>query len=155
MPVAQGGRAPARQAIILGLGAAAAALAVVFIVTQMGRLISPSSSPSQFGDAVVSPGKAETLAEIVVENGPLLLPDATGGSKDIWLHHIGEDPNEGWYAFAVRPLKAQLECFADWQPDSQTFVDTCDETTYPETGDGLRQYLVSITDEGDLTINLL
>lgn len=155
MPVAQGGRAPARQALILGLGAVAAALAVLFIVTQMGRLTNPSNSPSQFGDAVLSPGKAEAIAAEIADTGPTILPDATGGAKDLWLHHLGDDPNEGWYAFAARPLEAPLECATSWQPETKTFVDTCDGTVYPETGEGLRQYLISVTDEGDLTINLL
>ncbi len=154
MPVAQGDRPPARQALLIGLGALCGVLAVAFLVTRFDSLTAGDEADVELGDPLFSVGQADEIASVIAENGPLLLPDAASGSRDVWLHHLGDAAETGWVAFAVRPPDAPRECFVDWQPEDRSFTDTCDGTTYPETGEGLDQYAVSVSPDGALTINL-
>lgn len=154
MPVAQGGRPPARQAALIGLGALCGLLAVVFLVTRLDRLNSGQAAEIELGNPVFSIGQAAEIAPVIAEQGPLLLPDAARGDRDVWLNHLGSDPTRDWVAFAVRPPDAPRDCFVDWSPGDRTFVDTCDGRVYPENGDGLVQYRVSVDPDGGLVINL-
>jgi hypothetical protein len=139
---------------MVGLGAVLGLLAVIFLVTQFDQLGSGESSEVQLGDPVFTVGSAEEIAPVIAEQGPLFLPDAARGDRDIYVQHLGDDWARGWSAFAVRPPDAERECFVEWKADDGNFVDTCDQTVYPANGDGLTQYAVSVDPEGGLTINL-
>ncbi len=154
MPVAQGGPTPARQAIFIGLGALLGLLAVIFLVTRLDRLGGDGEQTIQIGDPIFSVGQASDVAEAIDSQGPLLLPDAASGERDLWIHHIGTSSARGWVAFAVRQEGSARDCFANWNAEDETFVDTCDGTVYPENGEGLEQYAVSVGADGALTINL-
>jgi hypothetical protein len=154
VPVAQGGPAPARQAIVVGLGAALGVVAILFLIFQADRLIGGTDLDIQIGDGIYRPGPAEELADGIAETGPLLLSDPAEGDRDIILTHVGSDPLDGWYAFAARPLSAPRDCFVTWMADSSVFVDNCDGTDYDEKGSGLPQYPVAIDAEGIITIDL-
>lgn len=155
MPVAQGSRDPARQAILVGLGALLGLAAIVFLVTQLDQL-SGGGDTTEFraGDPIFSVGEAASIAPAIAERGPLLLQDAAQGDRDIWLNHLGTTDDRGWVAFAARPEGADRECFVNWEAETSTFVDVCDGTVYPPDGDGLQQYAVSVNPDGDVTINL-
>ncbi len=154
MPVAQGGRPPARQAIMIGLGALCGLFAVVFLVSQLDRLGGSQQAEIDLGDPLFTVGQADEIAVPIAEQGPLFLPDAARGNRDVYVQHIGDDPNTGWSAFAVRPPDAPRDCFVEWNSEDRTFIDNCDGTVYPESGEGLTQYAVSVSPEGALTINL-
>lgn len=139
---------------MVGLGAICGLLAVVFLVTQFDQLTAGGEDSVDLGQPVFSIGAAEDVAEAIATQGPLLLPDAARGDRDIWVQHLGTDPTEGWLAFAVRPAGAPRECAVEWLTDDRTFVDSCDGTVYPEDGDGLQQYAVSVDPSGDLIVNL-
>ena len=155
MPVARGSQSSARQAAILAAAAVLAVVTFVFLVTRLGSLGDGGSEvPIQLGEPVFRAGNAVDLAETIASGEPILLPDASGGDRDIVVNHVGDDPNEGWAAFAARPLTSPRDCFVQWQPDDQNFVDGCDGTTYPADGSGLAQYGTSVDDNGNLVINL-
>ena len=154
MPVAQGGPTPARQAIFIGLGALLGLLAVVFLVTRLDQLGGDEDATVQVGDPIFSVGAAADVAEAIEVQGPFLVQDPASGDRDLWIHHLGSNPERDWVAFAVRQQDAPRDCFANWNGDDETFVDTCDGTVYPTNGEGLEQYAVSVDDEGALTINL-
>ncbi len=154
MPVKQGGPSPARQAVMVGLGALLGLLAVIFLVTQFDRLGGDDEAQIDLGDPIFTVAQADELAPVIADQGPLFLPDAARGDRDIYVQHTGTDATTGWAAFAVRPPGAERDCFAEWQAESRTFVDTCDQTVYPEDGEGLTQYAVSVNPEGELTVNL-
>ena len=154
MPVAQGSKSPARQALMVGMGAIGGVLVVVFLVTQMGNLLGTADVSVPVGQPLFQVGDAGELAEAIEVQGPLLLPDATGGVKDIWIQHVGDDPTTGWHAFAARPIESPQRCYAEWSPDDTEFVDNCDGTTYPPDGGDLEQFSVSVTEDGTLTVNL-
>lgn len=138
---------------MVGLGALLGLVAVVFLVTQFDQL-GTDGDTVDLGDPIFTVAKADELAPAIAEQGPLLLPDAAQGNRDIYVQHIGTDSAKGWSAFAVRAPGADRTCFVEWMADSRTFVDNCDQTVYPEDGEGLTQYAASINPEGELTINL-
>lgn len=154
MPVAKGGPPPARQALFVGLAAILGVLAVVFLVTRFDQLGGDGDTEVEVGEPVFVVGEAAGLAAAIEESDPFLFPGPTGSGRDLWLQHLGEDPTEGWTAFSVRPDGAPLDCVAEWDAETRTFVDSCDGTVYPEDGEGLTQYGASVNPDGDLILNL-
>ena len=155
MPVAQGSQTSARQALLVALGGIAAFFAIVFLITRIGSLGDNGAEvPIQLGEPVFEAGNAAELAAAIAAGEPLLLPDASGGDRDIVINHLGDTPEDGWVAFAARDLTASRDCFVRWQPEPSIFVDSCDGTEYPADGEGLEQYGTTIDDDGNLVVNL-
>jgi hypothetical protein len=155
MPVAQGSQTSARQATLVALGGLAALLTFVFLVTRLGSLGNGGTEiPIQLGEPVFVPGQAVELASVIDDEGPILLPDASGGSRDIVVNHLGDGPEEGWVAFAARDLTAPRDCFVEWWPDDEVFLDSCSGTRYPPDGVGLQRYGTLIDEDGNLVIDL-
>lgn len=143
-----------RHAALIGFAAIVGVLSILFLVTQMGRLGGVSDISFEIGDGIYRSGSVEDLAPAVDEGGPLLLPDLAGGDNDVYLQHIGTDDEDGWLAIAARPQTAQRDCYVEWTSDDRTFVDNCDGTTYPEDGEGLPHYRITVNDGGDLIVDL-
>lgn len=156
MPVAKGGPAPGRQAILVGLGALMTLGTILFLVTQSGSLFGGGSSTGvEAGDPFYRPGKAADLAEFIQTNGkPVALQDPVGGDRDIWLNHVGTDDATGWFAFGARPLTAPRQCSAQWDAVEQLFADSCNDTKYPPDGTGLPQFPVTVDSSGQVSIRL-
>ena len=80
----------------------------------------------------------------------MLYSDVSGGTRDVYLQHLGNDDDKNWYAFDARPAGQPRACFVEWQADRRLFVanDKCSNpgATYPQTGDGLRQYPTAVKD---------
>ncbi len=153
MPVAEPSTSPGRQALLVGLGALATLATIIFLVSRLGTL-GGGSAPVEAGSSAFNLGDATELAATIEGDGPLLLPDASGGERDVWLQHLGGEPDQGWRAFAVRPEGSPRDCFANWDAERSEFVDTCNQTAYPANGEGLKQYPVLITTEGTVELNL-
>ncbi|MFV0257857.1 MAG: hypothetical protein ACK5PP_05350 [Acidimicrobiales bacterium] len=154
MPVAQSTRTPARQALLVGLGALLGVISLIFLITQAGRLVDSNLELEVDPNREFRAGDAEGLALAIGEQGPLLLPDLAGGDIDIWLQHLSDDPATGWYAFVVRPPQASRDCVAEWQAEAEEFVDGCDGAVYPADGTGLPQLPVSVTEDGQVAVLL-
>lgn len=107
------------------------------------------------GDQTFQGGDAERLAAEIDERGPILYPDVSGGGdRDIILQHLGDDPEEGWYAFRAQPVDKGRDCTWEWQEDEELFRARCDESlTAPADGDGLEQFPVEVED-GKLDVDL-
>jgi hypothetical protein len=128
---------------------------MVFLILQMNRLVDGAGDVSfDLGDSIFRPGDARQLADDIEREGPFLLPDAAGGDTDIWLNHVGDDDGSGWWAFVARPPTSPRGCFVDWVADDMTFVDSCEGTVYPATGEGLPQLAVSVGAGGELSVDL-
>ena len=125
-----------------------------FLFTRATDLASSGQVDVNLGSSVFQAGNIDRLSDDIDKAGPLFLPDLVGRDRDIYLHHVGDDPEEGWTAFAARPLDSPRECFVEWEPDDRTFVDNCDQTTYPETGDALPSYPVLIDADGNLSVDI-
>lgn len=154
MPVARRGAGGARQLAVLGFATIGGLAAMWFLFTRATDLAASGETDVNLGSSVFEAGRIERLSDDVARTGPLFFPDLVGRDRDIYLQHVGEDPEDGWFAFAVRPLDAARECFVEWQSDQSTFVDNCDGDRYPETGEGLPSYPVLIDQEGNLSIDI-
>ncbi len=154
MPVEKSIGTPPRQivflviSIVLGLGS------MVFVFTRISDQTDLAQLQAELGPSVFIVGPVDDIAEGIRENGPFLFSDTAGNDRDIYLQHLGDDPLTGWLAFAARMPSSARDCFAQWKPDRQEFVDTCDNTVYSATGDNLPPYAVSVDQDGILSIDL-
>ena len=112
----------------------------------------------RLGDQTFQGGNAEKLAAEIDDRGPILYGDisdsGSAGTRDVILQHLGDDPEEGWYAFRAQPPDRDRECTWDWQPDEEQFRALCDTAlTAPADGAGLERYAVRVVD-GKLDVDL-
>jgi hypothetical protein len=116
-----------------------------------------SNNPSvdvRLGDDVFDAGKTGRIAAEIAERGPLIYSDVAGRSEDIIVQHLGSDPERGWLAFSAHKPGGRRDCFLEWNRKRKLFVDTCDRTSFPPDGEGLRHYDVTVRNgrvEVDLT----
>ncbi len=133
MPVAKGPSFDIRSAAIVGGLAVVAAIVIGVIAIELGT----RSNTLVLGDTNFGSINADSMADEIEENGPILWPDIASGSRDIWLQHLGDDPGSGWIAFDARSPGTPRDCAVQWSITDRTFTDPCDGTTYPSDGDGL------------------
>lgn len=140
----------------------AALVALVGVVVLFGALalasvaLSGRNSPDlQLGDQTFRAGRAETMAEIISESGPLLFDDVSGRKdRPMILQHLGDDPETGWYAFLANPIDRARDCTWEWQADEELFRAKCDpDRTAPADGGGLPQFAVTVID-GQVDVDL-
>ena len=83
----------------------------------------------------------EREAKRITEKGPQLYPGLIGKDNGyIFVNHIGEDVNKGWYAFSALRQGQPIKCTVVWKPVEKVFEDPCDNKQYPPSGDGLKQF---------------
>jgi hypothetical protein len=135
-------------AALLGLGA------ILFLVTRADQL--GGDNPVEItGDATLFRiGDSAEISQTIAESGPLLFPDTTGAGRDVYLQHVGDDPQEGWAALVARPPGNTTDCPAQWEANQQAFVDVCNGTEYPADGEGLTSYPVRIDADGAVVVDL-
>lgn len=146
-------KAPPRQIIFLFVATILGFVAMYFLFTRTNDLAQSGEVQLSIGDQVFGPGNVDRLSEDL-KTDPLLLSDVSGGDRDIFLQHTGDEPETGWFAFAVRPIDAPRDCFIKWEADERQFSYNCDDRTFPADGEGLFQYPVAISPTGDITIDL-
>ena len=146
-------KAPPRQIIFLFVATILGFVAMYFLFTRTADLAQSGDVDISIGDDVFAPGNVDRLSEDL-KTDPLLLSDVSGGDRDIFLQHIGDVPETGWFAFAVRPNDAPRDCFVNWENDRQEFSYNCDDRIFPAGGEGLFQYPVNISPGGDITIDI-
>lgn len=150
MPVEQRDTQQTFRALALGLGAVAASVgffALVLWATDRG------SVEVSLGTSVLEAGDAINLAKQIDEEGPIIYGDLLGGEHNIFLQHLGDDPESGWYAFEATRTTSARRCSLRWDKHSRLFRDSCDETIEIEaTGEGQRRYLLRI-EEGTVIID--
>lgn len=148
-------KAPPRQIIFLFAATILGFVAMYFLFTRTNELAQSGDVQLSIGDQVFGPGNIDRLSEdIDREQTPLFFGDVAGGDRDIFLQHIGDEPENGWFAFAVRPIDAPRDCFISWEADERQFSYNCDDRTFPADGEGLFQYPVAVSPAGDITIDL-
>lgn len=152
MPIAKPGQQGGRQLLMLGAASLLGIVAMVWLMTQFAD--AGTNTEINIGDAVFPVGHVERLSEDIEDKGPLLFSDVSGGDRDIFLQHVGDDEMTGWSAFGVRQLDAVRDCYVEWEADRDEFVDNCDATTYPADGTGLPQYPVNVDSDGNLSVDV-
>lgn len=150
MPVAPRRSLNPKRAVVVGLVGVAAGVALVW---GMSRLASSGDVTVRLGDDTFEAGDPAEMSRVIARDGPILYADAAGGNRDIWLQHLGTDPNAGWYAFDAHRPGAGRDCTLAWEPAAEVFTDPCDGTVVAPHGEGLPAYEVRITD-GELIVDL-
>jgi hypothetical protein len=135
---------------------------LIAVAAGIAMLASQGDVDVNLGDEVFSGQDAEALAAEIEDRGPILYADTAGGSRDIVVTHLGDDPQEGWLALAARPPGTPRQCsiqsrdrdgpFRLLDPDGEETAD-CDGREFPPDGEGLPQYPVTVRD-GELDIDL-
>lgn len=152
MPVAKGPRLTSRNALFAGLGAVAVAIGLLLLVLWIAG--EGGNVEVRIGDDVFNAGDVERISAEIDERGPILYSDVAGGSRDIILQHVGDDPESGWLAFDAREPGSPRDCFLRWEPADRTFRATCDESVvFDERGTGLPQYPVTVED-GEVVVDI-
>jgi hypothetical protein len=143
----------------VGRAAAVALVGVIVLVLGLGlttwALRDRNSTDLQLGDQTFQGGSTESLAAEIAERGPIFYGDVSGRKdRDMILQHLGDDPDEGWYAFLAAPLDKARDCTWMWQPDEELFRARCDDSlTAPADGEGLPQFAVTV-DDGEIEVDL-
>jgi len=141
------------KAVVLALGAVVAAVLVGVLVVAV-----TSKDPAQvrLGDDEFNAGYSEVLADAIAEGDgqPLVFSDVSGGDRDVYVQHLGDDDAIGWYAFEAR-IPDTDDCLAEWDPDGQQFVSSCDDSvTFPADGTGLGAYPTRVNEDGRVIVDL-
>ncbi|HEU5152673.1 MAG TPA: hypothetical protein VFU19_19440 [Iamia sp.] len=155
MPVERSRGHAGRALAVAGVGVA---VVLLFLYGASVLTSRQSSLDVRLGDQTFQGGRADRLAAEIDERGPIFYGDVSdsgsGDHRDIILQHLGEDPDEGWYAFRAQPPGEERDCTWTWQPDEEIFRAACDEDlTAPADGEGLESYPVEVED-GKLDIDL-
>jgi hypothetical protein len=141
--------------MVLAVSGLVFALVVVLLVFifAIPNLTSSGTVRPQLGPERFDAGAATDRAAEVAERGPFLLPDVAGGNRDVFIQHLGTDPQRGWLAFAARQSGTSRNCTLKWQSEQSEFVDPCDGATFDAMGDGLTQYSVEVSDTGAVIVD--
>ncbi len=158
MPIARGPQINARSALLVG----ATGVIIAFLLGGMVLWVSNSSDAIELnlGDRVFDAGFVGRQSEEISARGPILYADAgSSGQRDLFLQHIGDDPDSGWLAFSARRVGDPRDCSAVWDRDDRIFELTssteveCDTVTFSELGCGLFRYPAEVID-GKVTVFL-
>lgn len=134
--------------------AAAVAVAVAAgLVWSVVQFAADNPEKANLGDPVFRVGRAERLAREVDDRGPFLFQDplARGGGRNVYIQHLGDDPDTGWLAIEAR-LPHEPGCAVTWDRSRELFVD-CNGEGHPPAGGDLRTYAGAV-EEGQVRIDL-
>ena len=157
MPVARGPQINARSAVLVGLTGVIIALLLGAMVLWVSG--SGDSIELNLGDRVFDAGFIGRQSAEIRDGGPLLYSDVGGGQRDLFVQHIGDDPEVGWLAFSACRVGDPRDCSAVWDPEQRIFelvsstAVVCDAVTFSELGCGLFHYPVEVLD-GKVTVFL-
>jgi hypothetical protein len=142
MPVAQT-RGHAGKALAIASVSIVLILAVTFVVAQAA---SRGDVEINLGDERFNAGRSERLAKEIDDGGglPFLYPDLVGRSRNLYVNHLGDDPDTGWVAFGAF-VPDDPSCAVELDREAKILVSACDpEVTYPLGGKGLRFYPATV-----------
>jgi hypothetical protein len=143
--------------------AAAGVVVAIGVAAALAVLANRGTVDVRLGSDTFAEHDAEDAARDIAENGPILYPDTAGGDRDIYLQHFGDNPDEGWIAFAARPPGVSRACTLQWNGNDEVFrlLDSsgkvsgeCDGREFPPDGEGLPMYPVTVDTDGNLDIDL-
>ncbi|GAC1601187.1 MAG: hypothetical protein NVS3B21_28660 [Acidimicrobiales bacterium] len=154
--MSSGGRRPRTRGrgIAFATSAGLAALLATLFVGFLVKLASSGSVKNQLGESTFVAGRTRDYAPQVDRNGPLLFNDLRGGTRQVFLQHLGGDRKLGWVAIQARVDGEAKRCVLQWHQDDHLFHDPCSPTTYPADGAGLVRYPVTVRPSDRLDIDL-
>jgi len=150
VPIEQGTTFQPVRALIIAFAGIALAVGATFVIQ---RLAASDVVEVKLGDDTFEAGSVENMAMVIQRDGAPILYPAVVGDRDIYVQHLGEDPEVGWFAFDARQPGSARECTLEWQPGG-FFNDPCDASaSFDAGGTGLPQYTVSV-ENSELFIDL-
>ena len=105
----------ARRAVVVGAAGVAVGLALIAAVVWLAG--SSGQVEVRLGDRDFRDLDAARISAEIAERGPVLFSDVAGGSRDIILQHLGDDPELGWLAFEARRSGQDRRCFFQWRAE--------------------------------------
>jgi hypothetical protein len=145
-PVERRTRSSTTTAVIVGIAGVVAAVGLVVLMVNLASQ-GGEAFEVRLGDDRFNAGIVTDRAASIERDGPVLFPDVAGRNRDLILQHLGEEPDEGWYAFSAQAAGKPRECTLEWQPEDEGFED-CDGEVFPADGDhpAITNYPVTIED---------
>jgi hypothetical protein len=134
--------------LVLGL-----VLVLVLFIVAIPSLTESGKVEVRLGPERFDVGPAVDRATEIADRGPILLPDVAGKDRDVFVQHVGDDPLRGWFVFDARRSGVGRDCTLEWQPDDAEFADPCLGTPVGAQGEGLTQYTVEVTDQGQVVVD--
>jgi hypothetical protein len=144
MPVAQS-RGHAGKALLIAGVSVILLLVLAFLVAQAA---SRGDVEVNLGDDRFNAGQVENIARSIEKGDglPFLFQDLAGGDRNLFVQHLGDDPDRGWSAFGAF-VPEDPDCQLEIDRERKLLVNECDRSvTYPPSGKGLRAYPVSVED---------
>ncbi len=134
---------------------AATVLAVV-LATVLGmltlRFASRNPEKANLGSSVFR-FEARSLAREVDRDGPFLLKDPLNRDREVYVQHLGDNPETGWLTIRAYASRVAIECLLRWDPRRREFVDPCTNRTYAANGEGLMTYPTKV-EAGKVNVDL-
>lgn len=147
-------RPSTRRGTTFATSAAVAVILAVLFVVFLVELASSGSVKNQLGESTFLAGRTRDYAPQIAAQGPLLFNDLGGGSRQVYLQHLGDDRRQGWVAVAAHVDGEPRTCLLQWRQDDHRFHDLCTGATYPADGSGLVRYPVAVRPSDRLDLNL-
>ena len=146
-PVERRTRSSTTTAVLVGIAGVVAAVGLVVLMVNLASQ-GGEAFEVRLGDDRFDAGDIYDRADSIERDGPVLFPDVAGRSRDIILQHLGDEPDEDWYALSAQAAGKARDCILEWEADSGEFVD-CDGDRFPADGDdpALIRYPVAIEDD--------
>lgn len=137
-----------RRVVVLSTIAVAFAGALLFLVV---RYIAQHPEAANLGARVIKLD-ADRNAETIRRTGPYPLEDPDDKrNRDVYLQHVGGDPETGWIIVLAYPPDST--CAVTWDTRRHVFEDPCSKRTYPADGSGLTTYPAPV-ENGRVVIDL-
>ena len=145
-------RPPNRGRLIVAGSLTALAFAAVLLYLVVGFA---SRNPEQvnLGPKVFRVGSATRLAREVERRGPFLFKDPLNREREVYIQHLGQDPNTGWSGIRAYASQETIKCLLRWERDPERFVDPCTNQSYPADGAGLTIYPATV-ENGVVSVDL-
>ena len=146
------------RAVVPVLGGIAFFAVLGLLLWGVAAYIAGNSDEVTLAPTTVDVGRTATYADIIAENGPLILPDLlqSSGRRTIVLDHTGDDPQTNWHIYMAHPNDRPVECKVELIKGTRQFTD-CDGRTIDVEDLALPEQGVApiVSPDGQLSLDLL
>jgi hypothetical protein len=145
-------RSPLARAVVPVLGGIAF-LALLFLGTWLVAVFisrGGAETTERLAPPTFEVGSAERFAESIAEDGPIIFPglETVRGERTLVLHHVGDDPFQGWRLYWAYPADRDASCHVAQIEGTARFVDCEDrELDVTELARPTERIFVQIEDE--------
>lgn len=141
----------ARSMVTTAVVALVASAVLFFLVVQLS---STPEAKNSLGAPTFELGKAADRAENIRDTGPLLFQAPQGGgTRDIYVHHLGGKSSENWVAFLAY-RGGRRNCQLEWNQRTERFTEPCTKRTYgPDPGPAFEHFRASVEKDGTLVVD--